>query len=94
MKSILENSECFEAYARIDFCYGMLDEIMKELSNPISPIERMIDNATGHGLNSVTKHRVDAIKLVEEIIRSKKIIEADYSVDSQTLDRLNDKIIS
>lgn len=87
MKGILENEEVFEAYARIDYCYYELEAISKSMDDEGSllPIERMIDNATGHGEKMNEERKQQIIDLLEEVISSKKIINADYTNDEKAL---------
>lgn len=85
MKSIGESAEVFEAYARIDYCYYALQEIAFEKPKQLSPIELMIDKASGYD-KAQQKEVFESVKsLFEEIIRSKKLIEADYSKDELAL---------
>lgn len=45
MKNILDSSEAFQAYARIDFCYYGIEEAKKELDRlfpkSLTPIDKM-----------------------------------------------------
>jgi len=47
MKKMFENEKVFEAYAEIDYCYYLIERINDKLNKPTSPIERMIDQASG-----------------------------------------------
>jgi thiamine monophosphate synthase len=88
MKNIMESPEVFEAYARIDACYFMMGKIRDDISKPISPIERLVGQVTGHD-DAKHKEQVNAcIELAEEIIRSKKIVGADTKQDEQFLETL------
>lgn len=88
MRPIGESAEVFEAYARIDYCYYMLQEIANEKPEQLSPIEIMIDRASGYGKAKQQETFETAKSLLEEIISSKKIIEADYSKDQIALSKL------
>ena len=75
-----------EHIATIDYCYWRLDKLKEQLSKPKSAIEQLVDNACGYdGVEEVKKK---AIPLLEQIIESKKAIGADYSGDSEFLDKL------
>lgn len=75
-----------EHIATIDYCYWRLDKLKEQLSKPKSNIERLVDNACGY--NEVEEVKKEAITLLEQIIESKKAIGADYSGDSEFLDKL------
>lgn len=75
-----------EHIATIDYCYWRLDKLKEQLSKPKSAIEQLVDNACGYdGVEEVKK---EAITLLEQIVESKKAIGADYSGDSEFLDKL------
>nr|DAH25973.1 MAG TPA: hypothetical protein [Caudoviricetes sp.] len=78
--------ETIERIATIDFCYFRLKVLYKQLSNTKSNIERLVDNACGY--NETEEIRKECIILLEQIIKSKKAISADYSGDSKFLDKL------
>ncbi len=90
MKNILESGEVFEAYAVIDFCYFELQEIGKELSKPQHALEIMIDNSTGYREARNKELTETSISLLEQVIENKKIVEADYSGDLKTLNKLKE----
>lgn len=81
-------------YAQIDFCYMMLEQLKKEISKPVSVIERMIDetakNKKGETYSQVKNREVmdAAISYVKTIIDCKKAIEADYATDIKFLEAL------
>lgn len=80
-----------EHIATIDYCYWRLDKLKEQLSKPKSAIEQLVDNACGYdGVEEVKK---EAITLLEQIVESKKAIGADYSGDSEFLDKLKSKEI-
>lgn len=86
MKNIFESPEVFEAYARIDYCYCMLKEIYEKNAKPTAPIIAAIDAACKY---DPTKESMEtSIGLLKEIIKSKKIIEADYSDTEKSLAEL------
>lgn len=88
MKPIFESPEVFEAYAMIDFHNLMLVELAKVEKR--SPIEAMVDEATGYD-KEVEKLRVTAaIDSINEIIRCKKIVEADFSAEERLLEKINE----
>jgi hypothetical protein len=78
-----------EHIATIDYCYWRLDKLKEQLSKPKSNIERLVDNACGY--NEVEEVKKEAITLLEQIVESKKAIGADYSGDSEFLDKLKSK---
>ena len=78
-----------EHIANIDYCYWRLDKLKEQLSKPKSNIERLVDNACGY--NEVEEVKKEAITLLEQIVESKKAIGADYSGDSEFLDKLKSK---
>lgn len=80
-----------EHIATIDYCYWRLDKLKEQLSKPKSAIEQLVDNACGYdGVEEVKK---EAITLLEQIVESIKAIGADYSGDSEFLDKLKSKEI-
>lgn len=90
MKNIFESPEIFTAYAIIDYCYYMLDEIRKEKPKLRSSIEIEIDRVTGYTKHKNKETIKTAISLLKEVIKQKKIIEADYTNDEKTLKQLQD----
>ena len=78
-----------EHIATIDFCYWRLEKLNETLSKPKSNIEILIDNACGY--NEVEDVEKETIILLEQIVESKKAIGADYSGDSEFLDKLKSK---
>lgn len=73
MVDILSSSEAFMAYARIDYCLWALELIEK---TPICPI------LTPKEKRKAEIEQIDeSIKLLEEIVRCKKVIEADYNTE-------------
>lgn len=93
MRYFLENSKMFEAQANIDFCYYMLNETLKGLSKPKAPIEIMIDSATGFSKAMTEKARLCAIDLLGQIIKNKKVMEADYTADAETLKEIQALVV-
>lgn len=75
-----------EHIATIDFCYWRLGILNKQLSKHKSNIEILVDKACGY--NEVKR---ECITLLEQIVESKKAIGADYSGDSEFLDKLKSK---
>lgn len=88
MKDIFESGEIFEAYAVIDLCYYGLQELQKELNKPKIPLYVMIDQATGFDKAQAKENKETAVELLEQIIKAKKIIEADYSNDEKMIDKI------
>lgn len=75
-----------EHIATIDYYYWRLGKLNEALSKPKSTMERLVDKACGY--NEVEEVKKKAIPLLEQIIESKKAIGADYSGDSEFLDKL------
>lgn len=75
-----------EHIATIDFCYWRLRILNKQLSKERSNIEILANNACGY--NETEEVRKECISLLEQIIKNKKAIGADYSGDSNFLDKL------
>jgi len=90
MRDILESEEVMTAYITIDLCYYQIQGIRKEMEKPSSTIERAIDEATGYGKVRNRECMINLIERFESIIENKKIIEADYSADQKTLDRISE----
>jgi len=94
MKNIFENEETFEAVARIDYCYFMIGQINDEIDRMIrkaTPIERAVDSVTGYREAKLDEYRKKLVEMAEEVIRSKKLIEADYSGDERFLHQLQER---
>jgi len=89
MKNILENEKVFEAYATIDCCYYLLQEAQNKLSKSKSPVEIMIDKATGYDKLEIEQMKKDVIDLLNQIIEAKKIIEVDYDNERKILKLFN-----
>jgi hypothetical protein len=85
MKNIMESAETFEAYAVIDCCYYGLKELNKEIGKTKDGLSLMIDKATGFSEHQNKKWIETSIELLNQIIESKKLIEADYKNDSKML---------
>ncbi len=77
-----------EHIATIDYCYWRLNKLKEQLSKPKSTMEQ-VDKACGY--NEVEEVKKEAITLLEQIVESKKAIGADYSGDSEFLDKLKSK---
>lgn len=92
MKQIFESPKTFTAYATIDAGYYMLSLLYEKLNKtqPRSKIIAMVDQATGY--NPYKEIINEAIICMEDIIEAKKVIEADYSKDEETLKSLKDKL--
>lgn len=88
MKNIIESSKTFNSFATIDFCYYELNKLIKELNTPKNGLHIMIDIATGFSEYQNKKHIENAIKLLKQIIKEKKKIEANYENDVKTLNKI------
>lgn len=85
MENILENEKTFEAGVKIDLCYYALQKLNEEIAKPKSGLEILIDKETGFDKDQMKQSIETSIELLEEIIESKKIIEADFSNDVKML---------
>lgn len=88
MKDIFESPEVMAAFAEIDMHYYFIEDMQKEWNKPLSPIEAAIDKATGYDVERIKKIKEKLIYALEQIIKNKKIIEADYSGDEKMLKAL------
>lgn len=83
--------EVFEAYARIDLCYFLMEEMTSASQRPLTPVEKAVDQATGYDPAEETfKGMCD---LLEEIIEAKNLIKADPSADQMMLAELRQHLI-
>jgi N-methylhydantoinase B/oxoprolinase/acetone carboxylase alpha subunit len=83
-KDIMESADVMAAYASIDMCYLALEKIYKQMaeeenSDTRSPIERMVDQATGYREDHHETRKQSIIDLLKEVIENKKFINADYT---------------
>lgn len=62
------------------------------MNQPLTAIEKIIDEQTGHGKAKIIEWQKGAISLMECIIENKKIIEADTTNDEQVLSALKNKL--
>jgi hypothetical protein len=90
MKNIFESAETFEAAAIIGACYFELKGILKTLDDDKrrSPLEILIDRATGFETELITEKIKNSIEILETIIQYKKILDDDFSSDEEFLDKL------
>lgn len=88
MKNMFESAETFEAYAMIDLNYYMLKDIHDRNSKPVPPIVQMVNDATGWQKEQNETNVKDTVHCLREIIRLKKQIEADYSGDEESLNKI------
>jgi len=90
MKPIGESRKVFQAYAMIDLCHFMLENLSKEYDDnkPKHPIEVLIDQQTGFAESRSKYYAEKAHSIMEELIRNKQIIEADTTKDMEMLDKL------
>lgn len=88
MRDILENEAIFEAYARIDCCYYCLDVMYDLLGNKRLAIEKMIDGTTGYSKSHLKETIETVISLMEQVIKDKKFIKANYSKDEKILKQI------
>lgn len=84
----MESAETFEAYAEIDMCYYGLKMIHDESFVSKTPIEQMVDKATGFSQAKTKENIKIGIALLKRIIKAKKTIEADFSGDENMLNAL------
>ena len=85
---MLESKEIFEAYSIIDLCYYRLRDILKEIEKPKTGIQILIEKSTGYDIAKMKEWKDTSIELLEQIIKAKKIIEADYKNDVKMLEEI------
>lgn len=90
MKPIFESKKVFQAYAEIDFCYFMLHEYSKKYFKAKAPIIEMVDSACGY--NRTKEEAKVTMGYLKQIIKCKKLIDADYSGDEKTLNEIKEQI--
>lgn len=84
MQSRWENEKVFAAYAEIDFLYFAINEAREDFTaanHGLSPIERMVDAATGFDAARELEVAQRLIKLLNRIIKKKAFIEVDAAGD-------------
>ncbi len=75
---------------QIDFCYWVIQELAKNKCELQTPLEAMIDKATGFNIQR-TIDSIDQIKhMVSSIIRCKKKLGYDPVKDKEFLKKLKD----
>ncbi len=88
MKSILENAEIMACYVEIDNYKFLIQNLSRELLKSQSLIEEKIDHVTGFKEVRLKNIKKEVIFYMEEIIRCKKIIEADCSSEEKVIQKL------
>lgn len=83
MKNMFESKEIFEAYARIDANRFIISKILEKINEKKSPIDEMIDQATGASNKELFSMFDSAITALDQIIADKAIIEADATNEIQ-----------
>lgn len=71
--------------SQIDYCYWMIQEMSEHKGVMQSPLEAMIDEATGFNKVKVKDQIDTAIYLVTVLIRCKKKLEYDVETDKEFL---------
>jgi hypothetical protein len=88
MKNMFSSASIFEAYVQIDYCYWVLSEIQKKLSEKKQPIVQMVDESTGFAQKELQDLKKNAIEMFKCIIKNKKKVKIDYSDDETRLNEL------
>jgi hypothetical protein len=90
MKNRFESSKVFTAYATIEAGYYMMGRLERELDSirPKNGIEAMIDEASGYGAAKTEEISKQCEIILKDIIKAKKVIEADYSKDEEMLTKI------
>jgi len=88
MKTLLESSESFTAYATIDAGRYMLGELLKRLMMPKAPINYAIDKSTGFEKAERKEIIEDAIAILEDVIPAKEFLLSEEK-DKDVLERLD-----
>lgn len=95
MKNMFESPEVFEAYARIDFNYLLMQknlELLNAIENDTRPVlHKLADHVTGALMKKLEQIASTTIELSENIIADKKFIAADTACTEKTLQKLKDK---
>jgi hypothetical protein len=89
MKNMFESAETFTAYATIEYGYWAIKKIFDDAPKR-SGIVLAIDKATGYDKVVDKKLAEQLIPILKDIIRAKKIIEADYSKDVELIEKSKD----
>lgn len=90
MKNMFESKEIFEAYARIDANKFIISKILEKINEKKSPIDEMIDQATGASNKELFSMFDSAITALDQIIADKAIIEADATNEIQLRSNIQD----
>lgn len=88
MKNIFESGEVMGIYSELDFYYYRIAQLERELNKSRSPIEIMIDGATGADVENSIKIKNEVIVFLKNIIECKKKIEADYVAEEKLIQNL------
>lgn len=83
MKNMFESKEIFEAYARIDANRFIISKILEKINEKKSPIDEMIDQATGASNKELFSMFEIWKAALDQIIADKAIIEADATNEIQ-----------
>lgn len=92
MKNPYESAETFTAYATIEAGLYMMSELLKDLMKPQSPLEAMVDRATGFADHKYREQCQRAIDICKDVIEAKKVLEVDYSDDAAMIEDLQKRI--
>lgn len=77
-------------HGQIDLGYYLLSEMANEISLPKHPLIQVIDKATGASEERYKYCRKQAMKLIRDIIRQKKIFNYDTSRDEEFLQKIKE----
>jgi hypothetical protein len=88
MKNILEDEQSFKSHALIDYHYYALKKISEIIEEKKDPIKALIDKATGYDMEEIEEWKGLALSCLDEIIKNKKIIEADFSIEEKIKDEI------
>lgn len=85
-----ENAFQRELYyiGQLDFCYFALKEMSADSVEKLSPIESMVDSATGMDRHLIEQKVSSSIELVKCIIKCKTKLSYDISEDKNLLVKL------
>lgn len=75
-------------HGQIDLGYYLLSEMTKEIALPKHPLIQAIDIATGASQDRYKHCRKQAMKLIRDIIRQKKVFNYDTSTDEIFLEKI------
>lgn len=92
MKNLFESEETFTAYATVLAGHYMLEQLLRRINKPKTPILLAIDKATRYDKKNELNYIEQAIVITEDIIAAKIVLEDKEGVksDKKRLNELKD----